>query len=104
MDGPTDMRWKRTVDHPVGRFGLPNELSLVLEENVLVGSLHKVPLYSDVCKYGQGALRMSEGIRCDGHLWSIVKLCLEESQSELEVLNDVIVIGAPFVMLYDATT
>ena len=75
------MSGHRTIRTTVGRVGLPNELSLILQQYVLVRSFHEVTLYPQMRQYSQSRLRVPKGV--SRHLSSgvIVELSLEEVQA-----------------------
>lgn len=92
-----------TVVSPVGRLRLPDELSFILQQNMLIRTFDKEALDSKMGKYGKGGLRMSKGISrysCPGE---VAKLFLQEVKTKLEVLNNVVVVGTAFVMLHVAS-
>lgn len=67
---------------------------------MFVGALDEVAFDAEMSEDGEGGLGVSEGVSTNGDPWVVVELFLEEVQSKFEVLDDVVEVGAAFVMLY----
>ena len=81
MDSPPNVCRQGSINFVVLGFGPPNELSFVLEENVLIGSLDEVAFYAEMGEDGKGALGVTEGISCDSYFGVVVELLLQEVQT-----------------------
>lgn len=60
MNSPSNMSGKGSIILAVSRFRFPNELSFVLQQNMLIGPFHKVPLNAQVRQNRQCCLRMAK--------------------------------------------
>ena len=71
---------------------------------MLIRSLNKEPLHSEMRENGKSGLRMSEGIGRDCYLRVIIEFFFKEMQAQLEILDDVIVMAASLIMFNIASS
>jgi hypothetical protein len=81
MDGPSNVCGQGSIGTAIGGARLPDELRLVLQQNVLVRSLDEIALNAEVGEYGKRGLRMPERVSGNGYPWVIVEFPLQEVQS-----------------------
>jgi hypothetical protein len=80
VNGPPDVRRQGPVVPAIGWFCLPDELSLVLEEYMLIRPLDQEPLDPQVRQDRQGALGVPEGVCRNSDFRTVLELLLEEPQ------------------------
>lgn len=80
VNGPPDVRRQGPVVPAIGRFCLPDEFSLVLEEYMLIRPLNQEPLDPQMRQDCQGALGMPERVCRNGDFRTVLELLLEEPQ------------------------
>ena len=99
MNRPSDMCRHCTIKFTIGRFGLPNELSLVFLQDMLIWSFYEKSFDTKVGKDCEGSLWMAKGIGWNGNFRKVVKFFFQEVKSKLKVLNNVIIIAASLIVL-----
>lgn len=71
---------------------------------MLVRTLDEVALYTEMGENSERCLRVTKRVCGNCHSWEVVELVLQEVQTQLEILNNVVIICATLVMLYIATS
>lgn len=103
MDCPSDVSWQGTIVLTVGWLRLPNKLGLILEKNMLVRTLYEKALDTEMGQNSQSGLGMSKRISRHCSPGEIVELFFQETQTSLEILNDIIIICTALIMLHKSS-
>lgn len=98
MNCPSDMSRKSTIVFTICWFSFPDKLCFVLEQNVFIRSFDKVSFNTQVSQNGQCCLRVSKWVSRNSCLRGVVKLIFQKVEPSMEVFNNIIIVGASFIM------
>ncbi len=71
---------------------------------MFVRPFNKIPLNTEMRKNSERSLGMTKGISTNSNFGYIPKLVIQPSEPLLKINNDILIIRASLIMLYDPTT
>ena len=104
MNCPSYVGRQSTIHLSIGRTCPPYELCLILEQNMLIWTLHEKSFNSKMCQNGQSGLRVPKRVSWDGNARIIVELLLQKVKPYFKILNNVLVVSTPLIVLHESSS